>query len=802
MGACRWSLAWAPCLAWMLCICRGPCWDGAQPAKAQAPAAGGAPADASPPARLFEDDPYDVIVLKEELQEVKVMPLDLPGRRLPINPKPTDKLQARLRENPVERYEITWNKIEEVRLFEQMVLADANKLVDAGKFDEAYDYFEYLRIYYRTTQGLDDGLANYFYRDAGGLFKQGQYSASLAILNELHKFNPAYAALPAAMGEATDKLAEDYEGKGDHPSARRLVQALRAKFPDQAIVLKWEGAWSGEAVEWRDRAQTALGRGEFRAAHQAITHALAVWPDVNGVRELAEKIYQAYPLVIVGVMSSASDGRVDRMIDWAIRRQNRLLHRTLFEYTGSGPEGGEYLCPVGTAEKVDIGRKLQIRLKKAVPWSLGNARLTGYDVARRLMDLGNPLRADRVLDWSDLFKAVDVRDVFEVDVDLRWSHPRPEAMLQIPLLPYGDAANAPQPEGSLSARELATVGPYRLAEQSAQESRFVANENYFAAGPTQPKEVVERYFPNGKAALLALRQGEVSMLDRVNPWDLERLRLQEDLVVGSYSVPTVHGLVVNPARPYGAIPSLRMAIAYGIKRDLILNKFLLHDKPIPGCQLLSGPFPAGLNADDPLGYAFNGDVPLRDYFPQLALTRAALALNSLKAQAKARGEAEPAALPVLTLAHPAHDIARVACGAIQKHLEIVKVNVKLRELPPGEWIPADADYDLLYMEFCVQEPLVEARRMLGPNGLAGTCSPYMGQALAQLDAASGWKQARNKLFQIHTVAADDVAIIPLWQLVDHFVYHKSLSSVGAHPVTLYQQVERWQCSMRLPEGTP
>ena len=74
---------------------------------------------------LYEQDPFDQITLDEANAGVvlKVKPLDLPGRRLPAKPKPTDTLVIRLVDQPDKKYEVAWESIKKVELFEQMLLA-------------------------------------------------------------------------------------------------------------------------------------------------------------------------------------------------------------------------------------------------------------------------------------------------------------------------------------------------------------------------------------------------------------------------------------------------------------------------------------------------------------------------------------------------------------------------------------------------------------------------------------------------------------------------------------------------------
>jgi hypothetical protein len=69
-------------------------------------------------------------------------------------------------------------------------------------------------------------------------------------------------------------------------------------------------------------------------------------------------------------------------------------------------------------------------------------------------------------------------------------------------------------------------------------------------------------------------------------------------------------------------------------------------------------------------------------------------------------------------------------------------------------------------------------------------------------AADSSVASRDRLRELHRLAAEDATLIPLWQLVDHCVYHRSLVGVGSQPISLYQHVRDWRVSPRLPTGTP
>lgn len=141
-------------------------------------------------------------------------------------------------------------------------------------------------------------------------------------------------------------------------------------------------------------------------------------------------------------------------------------------------------------------------------------------------------------------------------------------------------------------------------------------------------------------------------------------------------------------------------------------------------------------------------------------------------------------------------MARIACESIARQLELVGLQVKLQEVQPGQ--SAGDGYDLLYTELVMQEPIVDAWRLLGPGGTTGQCSAAMLLALRSLEQAKDIKQAELRLEQVHRVAAAELPVLPLWQIVNHFAYHKSVKGVPQRPFHLYQGIEQWQVELRVP----
>jgi ABC-type transport system substrate-binding protein len=584
------------------------------------------------------------------------------------------------------------------------------------------------------------------------------------------------------MGEVLGPLVRTEIEKQDYRAARRLLVNMSQSFPNHKVVTELQKLLSDLAGALTEKAQAARDEGRLSEANVEVARAARIWPAHEGARQLMIELQREYPRVVVGVALPAGTLPGDRLDDWASRRGRRLLQRSLFEFTGYGPQGGEYNCPFGTVSRLELDTRLQFQLKRDVRWSNGQP-LTGHDLSYSLLSLADPAQAEFRSDWGDLLKAVTVSDVFTVEVDMQRAHVRPESLLRGELRPWDrTAAESGAPP---------SLGPYLPAETSADSVRYLAREEYFARGEGQPREIIEQHFADPREALAALRRGQVALLDRVNPWEVRQLREDSDIAVEPYAVPTLHCLLPNMQRPFAAHRGFRRGLVYGINRELILNQQLFQGDPVPGCQLLSGPFAAGQNEDDTRGYAYNTELAPRPYQPRLAMSLFALALRDVAAQAKQRGADEVTAVGPIVLAHPPHELARVACRAIQRHLKAIQLTVTLVELPPtSDQTPPD--YDFRYAELALWEPVTDARRLLGPNGLVGGCSSYMDLALRQLDEASGWRTARERLLEVHRVAHEDTAVIPLWQITDHLAYNRKVEGIGKRPVTLYQNIEKWR----------
>ena len=96
--------------------------------------------------------------------------------------------------------------------------------------------------------------------------------------------------------------------------------------------------------------------------------------------------------------------------------------------------------------------------------------------------------------------------------------------------------------------------------------------------------------------------------------------------------------------------------------------------------------------------------------------------------------------------------------------------------------------------------MIDAGRFLAPaydappsvNPLASIVSPRILQLLLQLERAPEYPSARGLVIQIDRECRDELPILPLWQLEDHYAWHTRLK--GPKDVTdqLFEGIETWE----------
>jgi len=749
---------------------------------------------------LYKQQPWDQVTLnkKNKSKVLNMYPLPLPGRVVPPKGKRKGWIEVRLFIDPDPIYELDLAQVTDIKLFEQMIFDKAKLLVAEKQFDEAFGYLAYLRRKHPQMAGLDELAQRYLFLDAGASHQAKQFDAALSSLNQLLEINKDYPGLARAHGAVMSQLIHQRVDQGNYVAARGLMQQLEDNFPKEklAAVAQWKIDFAARAKIVFAKADQAHRKKDYTAARQLCLRSLGIWPS-DDARELLTTVHRKHPEVVIGVATPYSPSRQNRFLSAAARRTDRLRFRPLLELRGHGGEGGQYRCPFGEFTRGEEGDSLTFRLDRGVVWSPDGRELSGYDVARGALTMADRRSSVYRPAWQQIFSSVAVNNVTTVRIELTRPHVRPDAFLQSPSS-LGVTADRPE-----------TNGPYTILPEetgNTDDMRFVVNKKYFALGRVQPKQLVERTYADSAAAAKDLRNGNISVLARVGPAELDALGRSPQIVVDRYAAPTVHCLIPNFQKRFTANRSFRRALLYAINRPRILRDDVLAGTnpkvgELRGNLVLSGPFPFGEGQDDPIAYGYDRRIKPRSFRPRVALMLAQLALEEERKREKARG-GKLDAIPTLVLAHPPVATARIACRAIADSWKRIDLKVELHELSRNDLMQMSDKYDLMYVELAMWEPVVDAGRLLGPGGIAAGSSPYMDQALQTLARTTNWEDTRRSLHEVHRMAHDAVAVIPLWQVYDHFAFRKSLRGITERPFALYENIEGWQVGIEVPGETP
>ena len=720
---------------------------------------------------IYLQSPYDELTLDENNNNavLKIKPLNLPGRKVPAPADRKGDLEIELVEQAGQTFAVAWGAVVKVRLFEELVLAEAQQRVQEGQFDEAYAYFRFLEAKTPPVAGLKDAIETCLWTQIGVSFKAGHQEEAMALLAELSGRNPQRSGLPKAYERVSLELAKSRIAEGNYRAARKLLSNLAERYPETkgTSVAEFETMLQAKAAELLAQSQADLAAGKLRQAHEAAAKMLETWPAIEEGKQLAADIHQKYPLLSVGVISPLAVAPAKPGDDWAGVRAGRLLGRPLAE-AGSGASEGKYSSSFGELSRPKGNAQVVLKLKEGLTWQEPPRNLSAQDVVRALLSAATPKMPGYDESFANVLAGVEVGTEGEVRALFLRPQLNGEAWLQ---------------------RSLSGFGPYKLADVTPQQVSYLRQTSGTQTSGKQPSEIIERTYPDSAAAILALRRGEVSMVDRISPWDLRRIASGDEFTVEPYALPRVSVLLPNSRRPLLANRTLRRAILYAIDRESILRRGLLTGQTIAGCEVVSGPFPKPAFKEDTRGTGYDLELEVRPYDPAVASVLVALA-------GQEAATANAPSSQSLTLAFPAEPMARIACESIARQLQLVGLQVKLKELSAGQ--TAGEDYDLLYTELVMQEPAIDAWRLLGPGGMTGDCSSAMLLALRSLEAAKDDKQAALRLQEVHRVAAAELPVIPLWQIVNHFAYHKSVKGVPQRPFHLYQDIENWQVELRVP----
>jgi hypothetical protein len=110
-------------------------------------------------------------------------------------------------------------------------------------------------------------------------------------------------------------------------------------------------------------------------------------------------------------------------------------------------------------------------------------------------------------------------------------------------------------------------------------------------------------------------------------------------------------------------------------------------------------------------------------------------------------------------------------------------------------MPEDDNYDFVFVECTMTEPLVDARRIFGQTGLVTDINASVEHALDRIDRVRNWQAAGSALRNLHEKVYNETTIIPLWQVPQYYAFRSDVRNLGFEINSLYQNVGEWRIEL-------
>jgi len=706
----------------------------------------------------------------------------LPGERKKLGldeepdkiPPSQVEITLHLLQGEVRDFKVKRGLIKQIDYFEDMLLADGERLVRAGDYAKAFE--TYLRVQNRegTWSGLDDHVNQLLFEEGSSALRDGDGERGVRLLRELFARKPKFPGVADKLAGAYGSRASRAFELGLYAKGRKVLHELEPLAPNHPTLREVQGQFINRAKKLAEEATRVSGARKL----DLLVEALRIWPASEGIGDQYATAFKAETTLDVAVtdvprplgpwVHTAADERINRLLFLPLLSRDD-------EDSVQGKAQGQLAAGL---ESADLGRKLVISIHNNIPWSDGSRPVSSIDVARAFIDRTSPTSPVYNARWAEILKQVETPDDSHVELQLSRALLKPGSWL---IMPVGPAHAGWDGRVVTSDRGRLVVGdgPYQWV--SSNDTSVVLH----GPGTAKVQRIREVVLPNTEACIGALIRGEVSLVEHVPPHRLTSLTSQTDIKVGRYARPSLHRIALDGRTPALRNRALRRGLSYAIDRRNLLEETLLKHPADAGNLVSDGPFAKGSYADavgiEPFGYD-----------PLLAKMLVAAAKKELGGN------------PIkLTLEYPALPEAQAVIPKFVEAFRLIGLEITAKEWPEAQLefeLRNGRRFDMAYRVTRSEEPVLEAGRMLCPgydappsaDALASVASPRILQLLLQLERAPEWPTAKGIAVQIDGESRDELPVLPLWQLQDHYAWRTRLQGPPDVAETLYQGIESWE----------
>ena len=636
-------------------------------------------------------------------------------------------------------------------------------------------------------------------------------------MDELAERNILNTELPRLMGSTLDALIKDAVQAGDYPKARYLIERLSRYFPQHEIATGWVTRLK---QMMNDKLAEARQLSEERRFHDASIAAQAadfIWRTTGNQRAEYSRYVSRYQTLRVPVRRFSGEEIVSPIELEAAGRHRELTSVQLFEPTTVDDLTYYQSSFFEQWDPRDLGREVVFSLRQSRPYWQTQPVLTANQVADSLARLLDPDKDSFNPRLASFVREFSVRSPTELQISFNRVPLNLEALFRFPVsTDTHHSADGNAAVGHVLSRRFQLVEnepDRRVYRRTIAEPDGLIPTQYHVA------QIDEIRFTDRHEEIRAFQRHKVDILPYLLPWEIDIFKAADRAFVQQYAIPTSHVIVFNPTSDAVSNAQLRRGLSFGVDRENLLKKVILRDPEMKYGRVASAPWNSSSYANSPLV-----DAPVYDHYLSYLLRLAALEQlripdkQKFVADAKARtleakqewneetyrldhvAEIKAAAahikLPKLRMVCDPDEVVMLAAEKMVTRWKLLGFDI---ELIPGDTKAArfgDGDWDLMYRRSRMQEPLFDLWELLLTDGTfdvsrLSSYPDWMRQELINLDYATSFLDAQDRLFLIHRHMTAQGFLIPLWEIDDFIVFQKNLAGFETRPVSIYHGVERW-----------
>lgn len=314
------------------------------------------------------------------------------------------------------------------------------------------------------------------------------------------------------------------------------------------------------------------------------------------------------------------------------------------------------------------------------------------------------------------------------------------------------------------------TGPFKYESWNKNESvTIVKNDDYWVSGLPKLDKVIFKVIPDNSARLTALKNGELDLIDGVNPSDIESIKSNDKLTFHSRPAGNVGFVSINTQKPPFDNLKVRQALNHAIDKRGIADVFYGGQ-----AEIATGMLPSTI-------WGFNEELEGFDYNPEKAK-------QLLKEAGFEKGfevEYWTMTTPRIYLPQPLK-IAEV----IKENLGDVGITVKIESFEWATYIPKilSAEHSLAVIGWNnenadpdnILSTLLSSENAVPPN--ATNFSLYKNEKVDQLlsdgQTALDRNQREKDYMEVQSLVHDDAPTIPLVYVKGIVVTGNNVSGYG------------------------